>query len=308
MPDELMQAYRRASANDGSRPSEWVRESILARSRRVVTSRNNAAERSLPLATPAANGFSWKWKAAASLAAVGLAGLLALQTFVTVPHGATPTRADATTEKPPRVAELAPATTTSKSAAISAAPPAAVANPEVSEQIRPNLGNEANPPRSVATTPPEDAAAPQEKVSGPARSGADASRTEALTARPQSPMNNLAARAAALVLSPRRDQAAAALHAMFPALFTGPATTGSVRVAMVLNSDGTVYKIAREDSAAAGHADAALQLSQALDIGPEELETPAEIIVFDRTAEQPNTILVAFGIRRNNPDPARDGR
>lgn len=308
LPDELIEAYRRASANDRSRPSERVRESILARSKHVVTSRNNAAERPFASATPAANESRWKWRAAASLAAVGLAGLLAVQTLVTAPHGAPPTHPDATTEKAPRVAEVAPpATAPSNSAAVSAPPPAAAANPVARDRIRPSVGNEANAPRSVAPTLPMDAAAPQQKIAGPALSGAGASRAEALTARLQSPMNTMAARTASPVSSPRREQAIAALHATFPDLFAGPAMAGTVRIALVLNSDGTVYKIAREDAAAAG-ADASLQLRQALGIGPDELETPAEIIALDRTAEQPNAIAVAFGVRRSNPEPARDAR
>ena len=91
-----------------------------------------------------------------------------------------------------------------------------------------------------------------------------------------------------------------AVRATFPELFAGSAMTGTVRIAMVLNSDGTVYRTVREEPAAAGRIDATSQLSQALGIGPDELDSPAEMVTLNSTADQPNTIVVAFGVRRNN--------
>jgi hypothetical protein len=119
-------------------------------------------------------------------------------------------------------------------------------------------------------------------------------------------MDNTAARAASPVPSPRRDQVVAALHATFPDLFAGPAVAGIVRVAVVLNGDGTVYRIAREDSATAGATDASAQLQHTLGIGPDELEATAQIMALGRTADRPNTIVVALGVRRSTPGPARD--
>ncbi|MFI4868001.1 MAG: hypothetical protein ACHQDD_01445 [Steroidobacterales bacterium] len=305
-PDELIDAYRRASADERSRPSEQVRASILARSRLVVSSRDRSAERALASAPPAANESRWKWKLAASLAAVAMAGLLAVQTFVTLPRGATPTRSDAGTESAPRVAEVTPAPASSDSVTITVPPPAAAAHPGAREQSGARAGDEANAPSRVAPTPPLQATVPEPRAAAPALSRADASRTEALTARLRSPMNSMGARAAAPVLRPQRDQAIAALHATFPELFAGPAIAGNVPVAMVLNSDGTVYRIGREEPTAADQADAASQVSRALGVGPEELESPAQFLTLDRTAAQANTIVVALGIRKMQAGPTRD--
>ena len=307
-PDQLIEAYRRASANDASRPSEPVRASILAQSKHIAASQSNAAARSLAPTAPAANESRWKWKLAASLAALGIAGLLAVQTLITVPRGAAPTRPDTTAESAPRIALVAPAAAPSDSAAVPAPPPPAVARTGARDQIRARAGSEANAPQPIAPTPPMPAAVPETRLAAAAPSGADASRQDALTARVQSPANLMAARAGTFVASARRDQAITALQATFPELFAAPAIADTVRIAMVLNSDGTPYKIAREQPAAAGQADAALQLSQALGVGPDELEAPAQFMTLARTAAQPNTIVVALGVRKMQLGPSRDAR
>ena len=300
--DELIEAYRRSSADDRSRPSEAVRASILARARLVATSRDQSAEVAFAPGRPAANDSRWHWKVAASLAAVGLAGLLAVQTLVTVPRGPIPTRPQITTESAPS-AEVAPATVPSESAAAKAAPPtAAVANPGAQDQSRARAGQQANAPRQALQSPPMAAPVPESPVAAPALSGADASRSEAPSARLGSPISSMVA-GAVPVPGARREQAIAALHATFPELFAAPAVPDTVRIAMVLNRDGTVYKIVREEPAAAGQSDAGLQLSQALAVRPEELETPAQFMTLGRTAAQPNTIVVALGVRRNPPSP-----
>jgi hypothetical protein len=97
-----------------------------------------------------------------------------------------------------------------------------------------------------------------------------------------------------------RNEVIAAVRAAFPELFAGSAMTGTVRIAMVLNSDGTVYRTVREEPVAAGQIDAASQLSRALGIGPDELASRAEMVTLNSTADQPDTIVVAFGVRRYN--------
>jgi hypothetical protein len=102
------------------------------------------------------------------------------------------------------------------------------------------------------------------------------------------------------------------VRASFPELFTGSSTTGTtsttsttstvgtVRIAMVLNSDGTVYRTVMEEPVVSGQIDAATQLTSALGIGPDELERPAEMVTLNSTPDQPATIVVAFGVRRHN--------
>jgi hypothetical protein len=293
LPDELIASYRRASAADGQRPGQRVRESILAQARHLARARGLATEHAVASGRSAANDSRWKWKAAAGVAAVGLTGLLAVQTFRTVPHGPTSAEVSSTTEQAQPVAE--PSSGTSALAQVPAprsAPTAASAAKRLPhDQFSRSFSNATgNHPRD-ATTAPVDAAAAPGDVAPPAPSPA---------ARVQAPISALATRAAAAAPHTSRDQAVAAVRASFPELFTGTSTTGTVRIAMVLNSDGTVYRAVREEPVVSGQIDAATQLTRALSIGPDELERPAEMVTLNSTPDQPATIVVAFGVRRHN--------
>jgi hypothetical protein len=282
LPDELIASYRRASAADGHRPGQRARESILAQAARVAHARGSATEHPVASGMPAANDSRWKWKAAAGIAALGLTGLLALQTFRTVPHGPTP-------------AGVA-STSAAVSAPHSAPVPAPAAKRLPHDQFSRSFSNATgNHPRNATTAPMDAAAEPGEvaadEVAPPAPSP---------EARVQPPISALAMRAAAAAPHTSHDQAIAAVRASFPELFAGSSMTGTVRIAMVLNSDGTLYRTVREDPVVSGQIDAAAQLSGALGIGPEELERPAEMVTLNSTADQPTTIVVAFGVRRHN--------
>jgi hypothetical protein len=293
LPDQLIASYRRASAADGQRPGQRVRESILAQATYLAHVRGLATEHADASGAPPANDSRWKWKAAAGVAAVGLTGLLAVQTFRTVPHAPPSAGVASATEQAQPVAELSSGTSTSAtvSAPRSAPAPAAAAKRLPHDQFSRSYSNATgNHPRD-ATTAPMDAAAEPGDVAPPAPSTA---------ARVQSPISALAMRAAAAAPRTSRDQAMAAVRANFPELFTGSSTTGTVRIAMVLNSDGTVYRTVREEPLVSGQIDAAAQLSRALGIDPEELERPAEMVTLNSTPDQPTTIVVAFGVRRHN--------
>jgi hypothetical protein len=294
LPDELIASYRRASAADSQRPGQRVRESILAQATHVAHARGSATEHAVASGTPAANDSRWKWKAAAGLAAVGLTGLLAVQTFRTVPQGPTSAGVAATTEQAQAVAESSSGASTSAVPAPRSAPlPAPAAKRLPHDQFSRSFSNATgNRPRD-AMTAPMDAAAASGDVAPPAPSPSPAARV-------QSPIGALAMRAAAAAPHTSRDQAIAAVHANFPELFSGSSMTGTVRIAMVLNSDGTVYRTVREEPVVSGQIDAAAQLSRALGIGPEELERPAEMVTLNSAADQPTTIAVAFGVRRHN--------
>jgi hypothetical protein len=297
LPDELIASYRRASAADGQRPGQRVRESILAQAARLAHARGSATEHAVASGTPAATDSRWKWKAAAGIAALGLTGLLAVQTFRTVPHGPTSAGVASTTEQAQPVAE--PSSGASTSAAVSAPRSAAVPAPAAKrlphDQFSRSLSNATgNHPRNATTAPMDAAAEPGEvaadKVAPPAPSP---------EARVQPPISALAMRAAAAAPHSSRDQAVAAVRANFPELFTGSSMTGTVRIAMVLNSDGTVYRTVREEPVVSGQMDASAQLSRALGIGADELDRPAEMLTLNSTPDQPTTIVVAFGIRRH---------
>jgi hypothetical protein len=71
--DDLTADYRRAGAIDDSRPRAATRAAILTEARRVASS------------PTAANDSWWNWKAAASVAVLGLVGILAVRTFRSEP-------------------------------------------------------------------------------------------------------------------------------------------------------------------------------------------------------------------------------
>ena len=74
--DPLLDRYREANALDPARPGPALRENVLAHARAVAASRIDKAP---PETRSAANDSVWSWWAVASLAMVGLVGLLVLQ-------------------------------------------------------------------------------------------------------------------------------------------------------------------------------------------------------------------------------------
>ena len=80
--DELLARYREASAADSRVPAERVRAAVRAHAQMVVEAEQQAGPALLPYGDqppPAANESRWKMSALASVAVLGLAGLLVLQ-------------------------------------------------------------------------------------------------------------------------------------------------------------------------------------------------------------------------------------
>ena len=75
--DELVRRYHEASEQEGARPGTHVREAVRAHAQMIAKAAAPASAG--PVATPAANQARWKISALASLAVVGLTGLLMLQ-------------------------------------------------------------------------------------------------------------------------------------------------------------------------------------------------------------------------------------
>ena len=73
--DELVRRYHEASEQEGARPGVHVRDAVRAHAQMVAA----AAASATPVAAPAANQARWKISALATLAVVGLTGLLMLQ-------------------------------------------------------------------------------------------------------------------------------------------------------------------------------------------------------------------------------------
>ena len=75
--DELTERYRAASAADPARPSDSVRESVFAYARTVVADQASRGVTSARTRRPAANDYSWRLSAAASVIVAVFATLLA---------------------------------------------------------------------------------------------------------------------------------------------------------------------------------------------------------------------------------------
>jgi len=129
-PEELRQAYERASRADGSRPSLSTRASILATARREAAARATAmadaapGEAGAPPVAPrpaAANDARFHWRAVAGLAGVAFAAVLALRMYRDNPE---PSPVPAAVMPAPAPAPRASA---KSSAPLTAAPPASAA-------------------------------------------------------------------------------------------------------------------------------------------------------------------------------------
>ena len=198
LPQELIQAYRRASADDRSKPSQRVRDTILARARQAAASSANTRDPLIP-ATAAANDARWKWKTAAGLATVGLVGLLALQNFHTSTRMTTATDSS-TVETPSR-----PLQTPSETDLAAPSPPPAAA-PAVRAQAssRPEAADRLSPPAPAATAAATEKAATHMSV---------------------------ASAAAPLPAPSWHDKAVAAVRATYPDLFSAPDISGTAQIA-----------------------------------------------------------------------------
>mgnify|MGYP006923474213 FL=1 len=75
--DELVRRYHEASEQEDARPGAHVREAVRAHAQMVAKAAASASAG--PVTAPAANQARWKISALATLAVVGLTGLLMLQ-------------------------------------------------------------------------------------------------------------------------------------------------------------------------------------------------------------------------------------
>ena len=75
--DELVRRYHEASEQEGARPGAHVREAVRAHAQMVAKAATSVS--AAPVTAPAANQARWKISALATLAVVGLTGLLMLQ-------------------------------------------------------------------------------------------------------------------------------------------------------------------------------------------------------------------------------------
>lgn len=78
-PDELSLRYQEACAQDSRRPSERVRAAVHAHAAMVISAKQTELTRSTIQRPPAANQSRWKLSLLASIAVLGLTGLLVMQ-------------------------------------------------------------------------------------------------------------------------------------------------------------------------------------------------------------------------------------
>lgn len=194
-PDELDDLYRRASALDPSRPSELVRQTVLARAAELAALRAaKPAHLHVDPTRAAGNQARWRPAVVGTLAAAALAGLLI------APHFLTPTAPPPTASQPAQGRRPQPAATLTARAPVMQHAPDLRSNPLQSPLPSGNSERRAEPlpsvPRAAAViaaqrmpAPLNDtasSAAAQGAVEGDRRRVLRNNSTATLTARAQS--------------------------------------------------------------------------------------------------------------------------
>lgn len=167
--DELVRRYHEASAQEGARPGAHVREAVRAHAQ-MVAAAHTAGPAPTPEA-PAANQARWKISALATVAVVGLTGLLMLQFERGTPEERDTAFSHRRAEAPAPAAQTAPAPAPSAAPApkplpeaLSPPPSATLPAPPDSAQEQERAGNTTSPATGAvapkSTTAPSPAHAP----------------------------------------------------------------------------------------------------------------------------------------------------
>lgn len=221
--DALTERYREASAQDARRPGTHVRDAVRAHAQMVIAAKAQGTTPEAKTTAPAANQSRWKISALASLALVGLTGLLVLQF-------------DRGTDEEKDLVFGQPSASTPPAAAPAPAPASTAPQtpqPEVSAKARaaespPTLALKA-PARSAAEKPApqpaarEQAAAKAEAETAQALGGAEPSVAVSPPAPPLVPSPAIAQDNARVSRSARTADAATGTQAAAPAMATPPA-------------------------------------------------------------------------------------
>jgi len=315
--DEVTEVYRRLSNLDPSRPSSRVREAIHAHAR-LSSSKplQAAAVDRLDSATPSANHPHWQWRAAAGIAVVGLAGLIAWQQlhlaapFSAPSYAARTVDANQATSEPttpvgsraPDVAPIQPSLPASPVA------PAPTGSREAAGPYGGYLQDNQSSRVPSGRFRRSDAGSPQGQTSQ--QSGADlgtAAPSPALGAEVV-PSDNSSQRLApaARLRTPEfvaptessdwQDKVLLAVRASYPELFNGAGNSSSTRVTIVLKSDGSVFRTARDSFAVGGQVSAAEQIEAAFGIYADDLDMSGVFVVPRQSTGSVAAINVIFGI------------
>ena len=311
-PDELVLRYRQASAQDASRPAESVREAVRAHARAVV-----AAHRQDPAAPAArrdvaANQSHWKMSALASVALVGLTGLLLLQFDRGTPQEKELVQGSAVVGTLPAPPATPPATPFPAAVDKSqgAVPADRAPEPESGLRVNPSRGSmrrQSDPPGAIRAPAAHDE--PVQPMPSSPGAGAPPAPAVANEAVPAAPAAKLAGRVAAPVLPSVRVEADdAAVPAPAPPARALPGARGT----MAQEQSGASAQPARRqrdgarmepdptvtlsDIARAGDASQLAQLiarGAALDGADEAGQTPLMLAVINSHAEMVRRLLAA---------------
>lgn len=214
--EELLAAYRRASAQDGRGPNPRVRARVLAQVRREH-------------APAAANDGTWRWQAVAGIAVIGFAGLLVRHSF----HDAAPHTAAVTTAPTP-AAPAAPPATIAVPSEIGAGVAKSAAGPAIRLRREPVAAEAAKATADWAAQS-RAAAPPAAPPASPPATPSGASRGAALEA---------VAQPRAGEVLPDETQVRRAVTARFSALFLPQDSAQLNLVTVVMDRNGGIARFA----------------------------------------------------------------
>jgi len=93
-----------------------------------------------------------------------------------------------------------------------------------------------------------------------------------------------------------QDKVLLAVRASYPELFNGAGNSSSTRVTIVLKSDGSVFRTARDSFAVGGQVSAAEQIEAAFGIYADDLDMSGVFVVPRQSTGSVAAINVIFGI------------
>ncbi len=182
--DPLIERYREANALDPARPSDSVRENVLARARAVA---NAPAGKARPAA---ANDAFWRWRALGGLAVIGLATMVVLQFDRGTPEERDAVRAPAAPRATAPAAEPSSTPSVPPAPAPSAPPVSATPPPRPAPPVAAKPAAPPPPPpearaRSAESVAPAPAPAPARAQDGAADAMSESAPAARSQARPE---------------------------------------------------------------------------------------------------------------------------
>ncbi|MGA3157316.1 MAG: hypothetical protein ABSE43_07070 [Steroidobacteraceae bacterium] len=316
--DEMTEVYRRASAEDPSRPSSQVREAVLAQARLAAGLQPGAGTlRASNTREASVNENYWHWKAVAGIATAGLIGLLSWQMLRTAPpaeapHDVTRSAGDMDSFATPGATKIG---SERNLGSIGESVPKAVEPPRPAARQQARL--KSSRVQSNAYEAPSPSSAPAGISAGVPQGARPEVGVLPPSAAPPASFNgemaklsNALDRSAPAIASPApsatggagtsmwNDKALVAVRSAYPELFAADAAPSMSRVIIVLNSDGSIFKSFKESLTDDGVVTAAEQIRKMLGVKSEDLRTSGVFAVPVQSTDQHNMLIVVFGVLR----------